>query len=118
MQIFFNHGGHGMSFFNRLEDGISVTADIRGFYTPYGSDVRGFYIILLLYLPLCDIFLLRREVDANFYEFSAVHLETSGVILFVDLVEGGLCIAVHLKFKEIDVIVVDHNGVRPTLRRM
>ena len=45
MQIFFNHGGHGMSFFNRLEDGISVAADIKPLVRRRcpGGDIRGFY---------------------------------------------------------------------------
>ena len=66
---------------------------------------------LFRHLPINDVLFLARKVDADFDEFPSVHLETSGVVLFVDLVEGGLCVLIHLELKEINVIVADYKQV-------
>ena len=55
--------------------------------------------LLFRHLPFNDVLLLARKVDTHFDEFPAVHLETSGVVLLVDLVECCLSVAVHLELK-------------------
>ena len=50
--------------------------------------------------------------------FSVVHLETSRVVFDVDLVEGGLCVLVNLKLKNIDILLINKYAVGASLRQV
>ena len=67
--------------------------------------------LLFLHHPVRNILLRARKIDADLDYLAVVHLEASGVVFYVDLVEGGLCVLVYFEFKKIDVLLVDEYAV-------
>ncbi len=70
--------------------------------------------LLLHRNPVRDVLLGARKIDADFENLFAVHLEASGVVFQVDLVEGCLCVFIYFELKDIDVIIVDEDAVGST----
>ena len=74
--------------------------------------------VTLFHYPVSDVTCSRVEVDAHLCDRLAAEGEALGIVLEVDLLQGGLSVFVQLQFDDVETCVCQHHDIHPSLRRM